>query len=192
MGRIVRETIDERFNKMLTISIVSSIVIALVGAVLLFMPKLSNKLIGVIMGLLFILYGITTIYKYITRNGAKLYSLNLLYGIIILLIGVIIVLVPFSVTSFLTICLGLYLIIIGINKVTYGIWFKIGNHSSWLITLVIGIMLIFFGILILSNPFSSLTITRLVGAFLILASILDITDLILLKKRSDEISKIFW
>ena len=45
MGRIVRETIDERFNKMLTISIVSSIVIALVGAVLLFMPKLSNKLI---------------------------------------------------------------------------------------------------------------------------------------------------
>ena len=191
MGRIVRETIDERFNKMLTISIVSSIVIALVGAVLLFMPKLSNKLIGVIMGLLFILYGITTIYKYITRNGAKLYSLNLLYGIIILLIGVIIVLVPFSVTSFLTICLGLYLIIIGINKVTYGIWFKIGNHSSWLITLVIGIMLIFFGILVLSNPFSSLTITRLVGAFLILASILDITDLILLKKRSDEISKIF-
>lgn len=192
MGRIVRETIDERFNKMLTISIVSSIVIALVGAVLLFMPKLSNKLIGVIMGVLFILYGITTIYKYITRNGAKLYSLNLLYGIIILLIGVIIVLVPFSATSFLTICLGLYLIIIGINKVTYGIWFKIGNHSSWLITLVIGIMLIFFGILILSNPFSSLTITRLVGAFLILASILDITDLILLKKRSDEISKIFW
>lgn len=192
MGRIVRETIDERFNKMLTISIVSSIVIALVGAVLLFMPKLSNKLIGVIMGVLFILYGITTIYKYITRNGAKLYSLNLLYGIIILLIGVIIVLVPFSVTSFLTICLGLYLIIIGINKVTYGIWFKIGNHSSWLITLVIGIMLIFFGILVLSNPFSSLTITRLVGAFLILASILDITDLILLKKRSDEISKIFW
>ena len=192
MGRIVRETIDERFNKMLTISIVSSIVIALVGAVLLFMPKLSNKLIGVIMGVLFILYGITTIYKYITRNGAKLYSLNLLYGIIILLIGVIIVLVPFSVTSFLTICLGLYLIIIGINKVTYGIWFKIGNHSSWLITLVIGIMLIFFGILVLSNPFSSLSITRLVGAFLILASILDITDLILLKKRSDEISKIFW
>ena len=192
MGRIVRETIDERFNKMLTISIVSSIVIALVGAVLLFMPKLSNQLIGVIMGLLFILYGITTIYKYITRNGAKLYSLNLLYGIIILLIGVIIVLVPFSVTSFLTICLGLYLIIIGINKVTYGIWFKIGNHSSWLITLVIGIMLIFFGILVLSNPFSSLSITRLVGAFLILASILDITDLILLKKRSDEISKIFW
>ncbi|MGN1379422.1 MAG: HdeD family acid-resistance protein [Bacilli bacterium] len=192
MGRIVRETISERFSKMLSLSIVASIVIALIGVVLLFMPRLSNKIIGVMLGALFLLYGITTIYKYITRNGAKLYSLNLVYGIIILLIGAIIILVPFSVTSFLTICLGLYLIVMGLNKITYGVWFKIGNHSSWLITLVIGIMLIFFGILVLANPFSSLTITKLVGAFLILASILDITDLILLKNKSDEITKIFW
>ena len=80
----------------------------------------------------------------------------------------------------------------GLNKITYGVWFKIGNHSSWLITLVIGIMLIIFGILVLANPFASLTITKLVGSFLILASILDITDLILLKNKSDEITKIFW
>ncbi|MDD5864905.1 MAG: DUF308 domain-containing protein [bacterium] len=192
MGRIVRETIGERFSKMLSYSIITSIVIALIGVVLLFMPRLSNKLIGVILGTLFLLYGITTIYKYITRNGAKLYSLNLVYGIIISLIGVIIILVPFSVTSFLTICLGLHLIVMGLNKITYGVWFKIGNHSSWLITLVIGIMLIIFGILVLANPFASLTITKLVGSFLILASILDITDLILLKNKSDEITKIFW
>ena len=192
MGRIVRETIGERFSKMLSYSIITSIVIALIGVVLLFMPRLSNKLIGVILGTLFLLYGITTIYKYITRNGAKLYSLNLVYGIIISLIGVIIILVPFSVTSFLTICLGLHLIVVGLNKITYGVWFKIGNHSSWLITLVIGIMLIIFGILVLANPFASLTITKLVGSFLILASILDITDLILLKNKSDEITKIFW
>ena len=192
MGRIVRETIGERFSKMLSYSIITSIVIALIGVVLLFMPRLSNKLIGVILGTLFLLYGITTIYKYITRNGAKLYSLNLVYGIIISLIGVIIILAPFSVTSFLTICLGLHLIVMGLNKITYGVWFKIGNHSSWLITLVIGIMLIIFGILVLANPFASLTITKLVGSFLILASILDITDLILLKNKSDEITKIFW
>ena len=192
MGRIVRETIGERFSKMLSYSIITSIVIALIGVVLLYMPRLSNKLIGVILGTLFLLYGITTIYKYITRNGAKLYSLNLVYGIIISLIGVIIILVPFSVTSFLTICLGLHLIVMGLNKITYGVWFKIGNHSSWLITLVIGIMLIIFGILVLANPFASLTITKLVGSFLILASILDITDLILLKNKSDEITKIFW
>ena len=56
----------------------------------------------------------------------------------------------------------------------------------------IGLALIIFGILVLANPFASLTITKLVGSFLILASILDITDLILLKNKSDEITKIFW
>lgn len=192
MSRIVRETISDRFNKFMTLSIICSVIIALIGGVLLFLPELSNKLIGVISGVLFILSGINTIYKYFCRNGAKLYSLNLLYGIIILLIGVIIILVPFSVTTFLTICLGLYLIIFGVNKITYGVWFKIGNDSSWLITFVIGIVLTIFGILVLANPFSSLTVTQVVGSFLILSSILDLTDLVLLKKRANEITKIFW
>ena len=192
MSRIVRETISDRFNKFMTLSIICSVIIALIGGVLLFLPELSNKLIGIISGALFILSGINTIYKYFCRNGAKLYSLNLLYGIIILLIGVIIILVPFSVTTFLTICLGLYLIIFGVNKITYGVWFKIGNDSSWLITFVIGIMLTIFGILVLANPFSALTVTQVVGSFLILSSILDLTDLVLLKKRANEITKIFW
>lgn len=192
MSRIVRETISDRFNKFMTLSIICSVIIALIGGVLLFLPELSNKLIGIISGVLFILSGINAIYKYFCRNGAKLYSLNLLYGIIILLIGVIIILVPFSVTTFLTICLGLYLIIFGVNKITYGVWFKIGNDSSWLITFVIGIMLTIFGILVLANPFSSLTVTQVVGSFLILSSILDLTDLVLLKKRANEITKIFW
>ena len=50
-------------------------------------------------------------------------------------------------------------------------------------------MLVIFGILVLSNPFASLTITQLMGTFLVLSSILDMTDLILLKKRADEITK---
>ena len=192
MGRIVRETISDRFKKFIMMSIVTSVVIALIGAVLIFMPEMSNKLIGVITGALFALSGINTIYKFISRNGAKLYSLNLLFGIILVLIGAIIILVPFSVTSFLTICLGLYLIVFGANKVTYGVWFKIGDDSSWLITFVIGVMLMVFGILVLSNPFSALTVTQVIGTFLVLSSILDITDLVLLKKRANEITKIFW
>lgn len=192
MGRIVRETISDRFNKLMSISIASSIVIAAVGLILCFLPSLSNKLIGIITGFLFILSGVTAIYKYFSRNGAKLYSLNLLFGIIIFLIGIVIILVPFSVTTFITVCLGLYLIVVGANKVTYGIWFKIGDDSSWLITLVIGLLLILIGILVLANPFSALTITRLVGIFLILSCVLDITDTLLLKRRANEISKIFW
>ena len=67
MGRIVRETISDRFNKFIMMSIVTSVVIALIGAVLIFMPEMSNKLIGVITGALFALSGINTIYKFISE-----------------------------------------------------------------------------------------------------------------------------
>lgn len=192
MARIIRGTISDRFNGFMIYSMLASIIIGIVGVIMILLPSLTNKLIGVIVGIMFLVSGASAIYKYLKRDGAKLYSLNLVFGLIMIILGLVIILVPFSVTSFITVCLGLYLIVSGSNKITYGIWFKIGNDSSWLITFVIGIMLIIFGIMVLANPFSALTITKLVGVFLLAYSILDITDVFLLKKRSEEIVKIFW
>jgi len=192
MGKFIRQKSSEHFRKMMSTSIASSIFLLVVGLVMLFLPNLTNKIIGIIIGVMFLLSGGNTVYKYMKRDGAKLYSFNMIFGIILFVLGIIIIIVPFSVSTFITVCLGLYLIVTGANKVTYGVWFKIGNDPSWLITMVIGLMLILFGILVIVNPFSRLTITKLVGIFLIIASILDVTDTMLLRKRSDEITKIFW
>ncbi|MBE6149059.1 MAG: hypothetical protein E7167_06230 [Firmicutes bacterium] len=192
MGKFILQTNSDKFKKMMSTSIANSVVLLLAGLVMLFLPDLTNKIIGIIIGVVFLLSGANMVYKYMKRDGAKLYSFNMIFGIILFVLGLIIILVPFSISSFITVCLGLYLIVIGANKITYGVWFKIGNDRSWLITVVIGIMLIVFGILVVVNPFSRLTITKLVGAFLIIASVLDITDTLLLRKRSDEITKIFW
>lgn len=192
MGKFIRQKSSEHFRKMMSTSIASSLFLLVVGLVMLFLPDLTNKIIGIIIGVMFLLSGGNTVYKYMKRDGAKLYSFNMIFGIILFVLGIIIILVPFSVSTFITVCLGLYLIVTGANKVTYGVWFKIGNDPSWLITMVIGLMLILFGILVIVNPFSRLTITKLVGIFLIIASILDVTDTMLLRKRSDEITKIFW
>ncbi|MBQ6841184.1 MAG: DUF308 domain-containing protein [Bacilli bacterium] len=192
MGRFIRTTSSDKFKKLMSTSIASSVVLILVGFVMLFLPKLTNKIIGIIIGVMFLVSGFNMVYKYLKRDGAKLYSFNMIFGIILFVLGLIIILVPFSVSSFITVCLGLYLVVMGANKITYGVWFKIGNDPAWLITVVIGIMLIVFGIMVIVNPFSSLTITQLAGAFLIISGILDMTDVILLRKRSDEITKIFW
>ena len=180
------------FNKLLNVSLLTSILFAVIGAVLLFIPSLSAKVIGYICGGIFLINGLSIIYKYIEREGAKLYRYNLIYGIIFAILGLLIILVPYSVTSFLTVMFGLYLATIGSTKVTYAIWFKIGDDSSWLLTLIIGIMLILFGILIIVNPFSNLAMTQLIGTFILLSSILDITDIIMLKNRAEKVVKIFW
>lgn len=192
MGKFIKQVSAEKFKKMMSTSIASAILWLIAGLIMLFMPSLTNKIIGIIIGALFLLNGTNMIYKYIKRDGAKLYSFNLVFGIILSVLGLVIILAPFSVSSFITVCLGLYLIVTGANKITYGVWFKIGNDPVWLITVVIGAMYVLFGILVLLNPFSALTITKLVGAFLIISSVLEITDTLLLRKRSEEIVKIFW
>ncbi len=196
MARIIRESGSKnirKFNNFTTSSIVASVVNIIIGVLVFIFSEQIGTLIGYIGGLIFIYTGILAIYKFIKRDGAKLYSLNIIFGILSVILGVVIIFVPTSVISYINIIFGIFLIILGGNKVTYGIWFKIGDDASWSITLVSGIMLILFGVLLIANPFESfMTATKLVGVFLILYSVLDITTAIMLRRRSEDIVKIFW
>ena len=192
MGKFVIHKSEDDFNKMLNFSVMISIVLMLIGGTLLFLPELSIKIIGYICGIVFIFSGINAVFKFLKRDGAKLYTYNLVFGIIFFILGLLIILVPYSISSFLTVMFGLYLIVLGGNKITYGVWFKIADDSSWFLTLMIGIMLMIFGIMVIINPFANLAITQLIGAFIILSSLLDLTDTIMLKKRAQKVVKIFW
>lgn len=196
MARIVRETGSAeagRFNRFIITSLVSSIIYFLIGLLIFVFSEEVGKLIGYVVGILFLYSGIQAIYKFIKRDGAKLYSLNIFWGVISLILGIVIIVVPTSISSFINVCFGLYLVVSGANKISYGVWFKVGNDASWLITLITGIMVVLFGILVITNPFeASLTATKVVGVFLMLASALDLCNAIMLKRRSKEIVKIFW
>ncbi len=196
MAKIIRESGSKeikRFNSFTISSIISSVITIIIGILIFIFSEQIGALVGYIVGLIFIYTGILAIYKFFKRDGAKLYSLNIIFGILSVILGIVIILVPTSVISYINVLFGIFLIILGGNKVTYGIWFKIGNDASWGVTLVSGLMLILFGVLLIANPFESfMTATKLVGVFLILYSILDITDSIMLRKRSEEIVKVFW
>jgi len=192
MAKGFKNSIDNMYNRMIIYTLLVALATIIVGIVLFFLPAATNKVVGVIIGILFLITGLNTIYKYFHRDGAKLYSLNLVFGILYTLLGVVIIIYPFTVLEFVTVCLGLYIIINGANKINYALWLKKGNEESWLIALVTGIMLIVIGLLVVFNPFVSLTLTKLVGAFLMITGILDFTDTLLFRKRSKEIMDIFW
>lgn len=189
---LFKNSISSRFNRMLLYSMITAVITGIFGLILLFMPDLTNKVVGILVGIIFLVSGVNAIYKYFHRDGAKLYSLNIVFGVLYSVLGVVIIVYPFSVMTFVTICLGLYLIVSGAVKANYAFWLKRGNEDTWLITLVSGIMLVIFGILVMFNPFISLKLTQLAGAFLLIVSVLDLTDTILFKKRANEIMNIFW
>lgn len=188
----LRNSIENMYKRMIWYSIGTALITIITGIVLLLVPELSGKVLGIIVGIIFLIEGINSIYKYFHREGAKLYNLNLVFGVIYAVLGVVIILVPSSVVEFITICLGIYMIVNGASKVNYALWLKRGNEDSWLITLATGILVAIVGILVIFNPFASLTLTKLAGAFLIITGILDFMDTILFKNRSKEIMEIFW
>lgn len=192
MANGLRNSIENMYKRMIWYSIGTALITIITGIVLLLVPELSGKVLGIIAGIIFLIEGINSIYKYFHREGAKLYNLNLVFGVIYAVLGVVIILVPSSVVEFITICLGIYMIVNGASKVNYALWLKRGNEDSWLITLATGILVAIVGVLVIFNPFASLTLTKLAGAFLIITGILDFMDTILFKNRSKEIMEIFW
>ena len=192
MANGLRNSIENMYKRMIWYSIGTALITIITGIVLLLVPELSGKVLGIIVGIIFLIEGINSIYKYFHREGAKLYNLNLVFGVTYAVLGVVIILVPSSVVEFITVCLGIYMIVNGASKVNYALWLKRGNEDSWLITLATGILVAIVGVLVIFNPFASLTPTKLAGAFLIITGILDFMDTILFKNRSKEIMEIFW
>ncbi len=187
-----KNSIENVYNRMIIYSLITSILSIIVGLVLIFLPTVSNKVVGIIVGVIILIFGINAVYKYFHRDGAKIYSLNIVFGVLYSILGVVIILYPYSVMEFVTVCLGLFIIINGATKVNYGLWLKRGNEDSWLVTLVTGIFLVVLGIMVVFNPFSAFTVTQISGAFLIIVGILNVSDTILFKKRAKEIMEIFW
>lgn len=187
-----KNSIENMYKRMIIYSLLTALLTIIMGIVLLLLPNATNKVVGIIVGIIFLIEGINSVYKYFHREGAKLYNLNLIFGMLYALLGVVIILYPFTVVEFVTVCLGIYMIINGASKVNYALWLKRGNEESWLITLATGILIAIVGILVIFNPFASLTLTKLAGAFLIITGILDFMDTILFRNRSKEIMEIFW
>lgn len=192
MASEFKNSIENMYKRMIIYSLLTALLTIIMGIVLLLLPNATNKVVGIIVGIIFLIEGINSVYKYFHREGAKLYNLNLIFGVLYALLGVVIILYPFTVVEFVTVCLGIYMIINGASKVNYALWLKRGNEESWLITLATGILIAIVGILVIFNPFASLTLTKLAGAFLIITGILDFMDTILFRNRSKEIMEIFW
>ena len=192
MAAQFKKSIENIYNKMIVFSIITSIITIIVGTILLFLPDLTNKVVGIITGVIFVLFGLTSVYKYLKRDGAKIYTLNLVFSILYLVLGVVIIIFPFSVIEFVTVCLGLFLIINGATKINYGLWLKRGSCSAWLITLIAGSFLGVLGIMMIFNPFTSYALTQIVGASLIMSGVINLSDAITFKAAAKEIMEIFW
>src|SRR5699024_7686420 len=108
-------------------------------------------------------------------------NLIMISGILYSVLGIIIIIYPYSIINLVTICLGVYLLINGLLKIKVAINLK-NITNKWIGTLVMGIVTIILGILLIFNPFAGITITKLAGAFLVIVAIFDLIDTYVIQK----------
>ena len=187
-----KNSIENIFNRMMLLNMASALLNVLLGIILFCISNITDKAIGIVAGLGFVVVGLSSLYNYLKRDGAKLFTLNVVFSAIYLLLGLILIVFPNIVASFIVICLGIFVAVNGISKINYALWLKRGSEDAWLVTLAAGILLVVIGFLIAFNPFVKLSLSQLVATFMIITGLLDFAYAYLFKLRSEEIREIFW
>lgn len=179
------------FNIYIYQSIISSIIIFILGLVFLFNPTIATRTVEIITSIILMALGIGAIFNYFSKATLKIFNFNLAYGIVSIILGFLIVINPFALVNIITIIFGAWLCVSGLVKVNYGLNFKRVNEDSWVLTLVIGLLTLAFGIVVVINPFINLYLTQVLGLFISIYAVLDFTETILLKQRSSAFLKLF-
>ncbi len=188
----INQNIEKRFNKFIIYNLIIEILLIILGIVLIIFPNMMAKTMGIIISIFLFLYAASLMYDFLKRDGAKLYSLNLVFAIIIFVLGILLLVYPYSIMNFVANITGIFFITTGAVKINHAIWLKRAKEESWLPLLITSVTVVIVGLMLLFNPFAYLDVTRVIGVFIILTSILRISNAHLFKKRSNEILKIFW
>lgn len=166
------------FNTVTLIEMGLSIVYIILGLIFFTNPSISTVVISILAGLLLISSGCTSIFAYFKRNKIDLFNNDLIFGILLLIIGV----VSLFTGNILKIMLGIYFIISGGQRINYGIFLKKFKESSWIITTGLGIMFIVLGIICFFT--SNENVIAVTGICLFGYGLMNLVITILLRRRA--------
>ena len=173
-------------NGLFNISILTSIVILVIGIFLFIQPDTVIRMISIVLGILFLVPGITSLVDYFKENN----SASLVVGIITILISLIMIIKTDLVASILPFILGIYFVVNGVSRLQYALELRKQGYSSFTTSLVFSILIMLCGILFIINPFEgALTLTKIIGIYMIIYAILDISNTVVIKKGMKQVKQ---
>lgn len=181
-----------KFNKLMTISLVTSVVLIILGLVLLLFTKLSLDIIGYIVAVLLIINGVLNITDDYKQFKVFYFFDGFTSGLLSIIFGIIIIANPNYVAMIMPIMIGLWFIIASTFKLRMALALKDSSKTNWILPYILSILTIIMGLCLIFNPgITTLTIVQVIGFITILYGICDIIDVIIFKKNIKAIAKVF-
>ncbi len=160
---------ENLLKKIKTNVIVSSILCVLLGLVLVIRPGLSMRIVCLAVGVVLVITGVTRIIDYFTARDGSIYSqMNLIFGIVLAVVGVWIAVKPDKVLAIIPIIVGIVMAIHGLQNIKQAMELWRDKYAMWWVAMIMGVLTVGFGVLLICRPFAAIdTVVMLIGIFLI-------------------------
>lgn len=183
------EAVKQLFNRTTISIVISSIISFIIGLIMVINPNLSLETIGIIVGIYIIVHGVALIILDIKASMYYVPFDGIMSGILSIVIGSLLLAMPKLLATILTIALGIWVIISSVNAIKMVLAIR-KEEPNWIIILLLGILDIIAGLVILFNPFaSSLSIAMIAGIIIMVHSVINVFDMLVIKKNVKTISK---
>lgn len=167
-------------------SLITSIVFAILGIILIRDPEETLKVISSILGIMFIIIGAHKILNYIENKGKyNFYNYDMAYGIIAIVLGIITIAYSTQIGTLFRILIGLWIIYSAVVRISLSLKLKVIDSPIWYYSLIIALVILTCGIYTVCN---SGVVIMTVGVIVLIYSILDIIESIIFLSNVSKIS----
>lgn len=175
-------------KKELNMSIIASIIYAILGIIIVTNPETTLNIVSIVISISAIIYGIiVTIINIANIKEER----NLIFGILLIVLGIALLIYPNSLTVLISLGVGIWFISNSISRIKLAILLKDVEELNWLIILVSAIITLLIGISFIFTPLiSAITVTIISGILMVVYSIVDIFEIIFIKKNINVIQKV--
>lgn len=182
---------DKLMKNFFRSSLITSSVLIILGILLLFQSELTILSISYVLGAILIAIGVLAIIRFVKNdNNLTKSELDIIYGVVTIIMGLLIIQNPQAIASVIPIILGIAIIINSATKLQYAFELKRNSNDRWKVTMLVSIISTICGVMLLFNPFrGAVLLTKIVGIFIIIYSILDIISTITIKKNVEDIKE---
>lgn len=185
------EKLKGDFGRLILGSIILNILFLIFGIIIFMNVNLTIEVVGVIIGIYFVVFGLFDIVEYLSKNVVPIFKYKIFGAVISILLGLFIIFNPLKIVKIITFTLGIYLVVISILKLFTTFNLKKYGYDGWLVMLVTSFVLLIFGVFIAVNPMAAMDLVQVAAIFIILSSILEICNLIMIYSKAKDIVKLF-
>lgn len=155
-------------------ALLTSIVFAILGIVLIMNPEGTVKVVSYILGTMFIIIGSYKIVNYMSnKEKYNFYNYDMSFGIIAILIGIITICFSNEIGRLFGILIGVWIVYSSIIRIDMSFKLKTAESNIWLYSLIIAIAMLIAGIYVICNA-GVIVVT--IGIVILIYAILDIIE----------------